>query len=191
MVIFARKYIDMEIKIINLPFDIEANDILIAKASEDNMPRVEELVTNYAVEYTDCLDDDLYICYQQLGDTIQVVGVFSFKRNVPPIGNIGDSINCNELSYLITDLRILNFECLQRVFSIILPMLVNRDDNKDEGIWFSYQGALNAKRIDKLFKTCKEYYFQNESEYFASKIVEIKQQIDENFRRINSLINQN
>lgn len=71
MVIFARKYIDMEIKAINLPFDIEANDILIAKASEDNMPRVEELLTNYAVEYTDCLDDDLYICYQQLGDTIQ------------------------------------------------------------------------------------------------------------------------
>lgn len=184
-----QKCVEMEIKTFNLPFDVDTNAILIAKASADNMPRVEEFITNYAVEYINCLDDNLYICYQQLGDIIQVVGVFSFKRNVLPIENIGDNINCNELSYLITDLRIMNLECLQRVFSIILPMLVNRENNKDEGIWFSYQGTLNAKRIDKLFKTCKEYYFQNESEYFASKIVEIKQQIDKNIRIINSLLN--
>lgn len=189
MVIFARKYIDMEIKTINLPFDVDTNTILIAKASADNMPRVEEFVTNYAVEYKDCLDADSYMCYQQLGDTIQVVGIFSFNGNMPPIENIGDNINCNELSYFITDLRILNLECLQRIFSIILPLLVNRNDNNDEGIWFNYQGSIKARRIGNLFKTCKEYYFQNESAYFASKIVEIKQQIDNNEQRINLLLN--
>ena len=64
--IFAQKCVDMELKIINLPFEVDTNAILIAKPSADNMPRVEEFVTNYAVEHTDCLNDDLYICYQQL-----------------------------------------------------------------------------------------------------------------------------
>ena len=189
MFIFAQKCVDMELKIINLPFEVDTNAILIAKPSADNMPRVEEFVTNYAVEHTDCLNDDLYICYQQLGDTIQVVGTFCFNRKMPPIENIGNNINCNELSYLITDLRILNHECLLRVFSVILPLLVNRNDNNDEGIWFSYQGSINARRIENLFKTCREYYFQNESEYFASRIVEIEQQIEENNQRINALLN--
>ena len=178
----------MEIKTINLPFDVDTNAILIAKASADNMPRVEEFVTNYAVEYKDCLDADTYMCYQQLGDAIQVVGIFSFNGN-PPFENIEDNINCNELSYLIADLRILNFKCLLRVFSIILPLLVNRNDDNDEGIWFNYRGSLYARKIDKVIKTVKVYYFQNESDYFASKIVEIRQQIDNNEQRINLLLN--
>ena len=187
--IFAQKYVDMEIKIINLPFEVAANAILVTKVSEDNIPRTEEFVTNYAVEYVDCLNDDLYMCYQQIGGIIQVVGTFSFKRNMPPIEHIGDNINCNELSYLIIDLRILNFDCLERVFSIILSLLVNRNDNNDEGIWFNYRGLSYGKKIDNIFKNCREYYFQNESEYFASKIVEIEQQIEENNRRINLLLN--
>ncbi len=179
----------MEIKKINLPFDVKTNDILIAKASEDNMSRVEEFVTNYAAEYMDSLNDDIYVCYQKLGDTIQVVGTFCFSVNMPPVDGIGDNINCNELGYLIVDLRILNFECLQRVFSLIFPLLVNRNDDNDECIWFNFQGSIKARRIEKLFKTCRKYYFQNESVYFASKIVEIEQQIEENNRRINALLN--
>ena len=175
---FAQKCVDMEIKTINLPFDVDTNAILIIKASADNMPRVEEFITNYAVEYVDCLNDDLYMCYQQIGGIIQVVGTFSFNRNLPPVDNIENNINCNELSYLIIDLRILNSECLQRIFSVILPLLVNKNDNNDECIWFNYQGSINARRIEKLFKTCRVYYFQNESEFFASKIVDIEQQIE-------------
>ena len=179
----------MEIKIINLQFIVDANTVLIAKASADNMPRVEEFVTNYAIEYRGCLNDNLYICYQQCEGGMQILGIFSFRNNTPPIENVGDNINCNELSYLISDLRIITFECLQHIFSIILPLLVNRDDNNDEGIWLHYQGTLCAKKIDKLFKTCGEYYYQNELEYFASKILEIKQQIDNNNRRIDLLLN--
>jgi len=179
----------MEIKIINLPFIVDTNTVLIAKASADNMPRVEEFVTNYAIEYRGCLNDNLYICYQQCEGGMQILGIFSFRNNIPPFKKVEDSINCNELSFLISDLRIMTLECLEHIFSIILPMLVNRDNNNDEGIWLNYQGSLSAKRIDKLFKTCKEYYFQNESKYFASKIVEINQQIEEKTRRINSLLN--
>ena len=179
----------MEIKIINLPFIVDTNTVLIAKASADNIPRVEEFVTNYAIEYRGCLNDNLCICYQQCEGCIQILGIFSFRNNIPPFKNVEDSINCNELSFLISDLRIITLECLEHIFSIILPMLVNKDDNNDEGIWLNYQGSLNAKRIDKLFKTCGEYYYQNELEYFASKILEIKQQIDNNNRRIDLLLN--
>lgn len=177
MFFFAQKSVDMEIKIVNLPFDVDTNNILIAKSSVDNITRVEEFVTNYAVEYLDRINDNLYICYQQCDGNMQILGIISFRNNTP-FENVGDNINCNELSYLISDLRIITFECLLHIFSLILPQLVNRNDNKDEGIWFSYQKSHIAKRIDKLFKTCNEYYFQNESEYFALKIMEIKQQVD-------------
>ena len=106
MFFFAQKSVDMEIKIVNLPFDIDTNNILIAKSSVDNITRVEEFVTNYAVEYLDRINDNLYICYQQCDGNMQILGIISFRNNTP-FENVGDNINCNELSYLISDLRTL------------------------------------------------------------------------------------
>lgn len=181
--------INMEIKILNLPFDVNTSNILISKVYEDNRPIVNEFIINHCAEYRDYLDDTLFICYQISEGYKQILGIFSFKENAIPIDGVRDDINFNELNYLIIDWCVLNYECLLRVFSIILPMLVDRNDSNNECIWFNYRGSLYSRKIDKVFKTCREYYFQNESEYFASTIVDIQQQIDENEYWFNLLLN--
>ena len=180
----------MEIKIINQLFDVETNAIHITKVSEENMTLAKEFVINYAIEYKEQLNDNLFICYQNSGNSTQILGIFSFKENIPSVMIDDGDVNCNELRYIIANSIIMNFKCLQRLFSIIFSLLVNRKDNKDEMFWVNYQTVFYGKRIDKLFKICKEYYFQNESTYFASTIVKIKQQTDNNHQRINSLLKQ-
>lgn len=185
-----KKYIAMEIKIINQLFDVETNAIHITKVSEENMTLAKEFVINYAIEYKEQLNDNLFICYQNSGNSTQILGIFSFKENIPSVMIDDGDVNCNELRYIIANSIIMNFKCLQRLFSIIFSLLVNRKDNKDEMFWANYQTVFYGKRIDKLFKIWKEYYFQNESTYFASTIVKIKQQTDNNHQRINSLLKQ-
>lgn len=104
----------------------------------------------------------------------KLIGVIGFEPNdvrTKYSVSEGDATpkNYNEITLMVIDNRLFDTNILTLLLKRIIPMIVSQD-NIDEVIWLSYQG-LHSKTIDKVFKSCNEYYFQNEAEFFANIIV--------------------
>lgn len=77
--------------------------------------------------------------------------------------------NYHEFTYVLIDDRLFNEGAITLLLRQLLSLCVSAEPI-DEVFWFS-DNELFLRIINKVFKTCNEYYFQNEAEYFADKLI--------------------
>ena len=112
------------------------------------------------------------------GDYYQIMGLLGIcdkpidfhKYNIDDYSGNAKRI-FHEIEYAVTDRRLVSESFLEHVFQIILMSVVDKEDDREEVLWFDYNDILYAKTLDKYHKQYG-YYFVPESKYFAKKIVE-------------------
>lgn len=177
----------MKIKLLNLPYSKEiSNEVLINginlnQVSDTNKEMVNTFLMNHIEDSIESISDKTFIYTFNDGKCLYIFGLISFDevdiRTEFPETEVGETpMHFNRISNFIIDERLLDEQCLIKLFRNIFSRVINREDKTmDEIIWCNYKKQLIAKKLEHICKS-EDFYFQNISEYFVSKLIEcIKQ----------------
>ena len=170
--------------VLQLPYNRENSievikgNFVISKVDETNVNSVERFLINYANGESVALGSAFVVLLPNNGSD-QILGLICFEENNVrtkfqfPIKDPRNNHH-TELTYFIVDEKLMDKKLLLDVLMRIIP-LITTTECIDEVIWFDYRGELYSRYIDSVYKRNSQftYYFQNESEYFADKLVSI------------------
>lgn len=160
----------MEIRIIESNTTFNVNELIVSEVDADNKAQVETFLSNLSPHYEINLLDKAFICYMRNDYGINIKGLWAFSNNT--IIEDENEIQYTEITHCVVDANLLDERSLSDCLKKIFPDVVNYDNKDcDEAIWFDYKHILYGRKMNSIFKTVKVYYFQNEAEYFANKII--------------------
>lgn len=174
----------MKKMVLQLPYNREnsieviRDNFVISKVDETNINFVERFLLNYVNGERISLDGAFVVLLSNNGND-QIVGLLCFEENNVrtkfqfPIEDTRNNHH-TELTYFIVDEKLMNKELLLNVLMRTIP-LITTTECIDEVIWFDYKGELYSRYIDSVYKRYPQftYFFINESEYFADRLVSI------------------
>ena len=164
----------------NFSEDYLINNIQIADYKTFDIEKVVNFFRNHTVNMNGINLEHSFIAYipgQDSND--KIVGLLSFEKNLVPTKffNISeeeraqDNRNFNEITHIVIDEVLLNPTVLQRCLMVILPELLTNTP-VDEVVWCDYKNELWSRVTNAFVKQLNgEYYFANEADYFANKII--------------------
>lgn len=138
-----------------------------------------ELLNGFAVQHDNCIDKQcsLYVLIVQHEGDQHIVGVIKINPNdVRRKFNIApDDTIFHEFTSIVLEENLFNLPFLIDCFREILKQEVNIVEGKKEVFWFDLTGKLYSQVVESsILKKLQgiTYYFYNQSEYLASKILE-------------------
>lgn len=149
----------------------------VSKVTDANEALVRDFLLNNAPALTKLQLDKSFVCSIMDNGNIIILGAFVFTdkdvRTKIQI-NWEDEItrNYHELSHLVLEERLLDYNFLIRSFRKVLPLLVKEDDSQ-EIFWMENKGQLYSRVTDVVAKQYPTYFYQNEAEYFSQSILQI------------------
>lgn len=166
----------MKIDIIhsNSPNDIVFDAVKVEPISKSLMGDVKRRLFQTNPAYMNIPIDNAFVLYVSINNSPSILGIICVEPNDVRTkykiqGTDIETRNYHEFTYFLIDDRLFNKETLVPILQQIFSMIIS-DKPIDEVFWFS-DGELYSRFLDKIFKTCKEYYFINEAGYFANKII--------------------
>ena len=150
------------------------DDIRIEPMSESTQGDAVNLILQTNPDSRNNLTKTSFVVYSNVKNSKLLLGIICFEPNdvrtkFPIEFEDIKPKKYHEITYLLFDDRIFSVKSLCPILKQIFALSVNTEPI-DEFFWFASR-ELYGKLIDKVFKSCSEYYFQNEANYFAEKIV--------------------
>ena len=184
----------MKINLLKSSEALTEDTIKIERISATTEKMVAEFLINYDVKNKDIDIKECFIVSTSINDVQHLVGLFICEPNdirnclqqcVPPDV---EPILYHEISHLYLAEGLFTEGFLVRAFSTIIPCLINYDVSKKEVIWF-YLQEVRSQVIEDIMKHTKgvKYYFENESMYFATHLIQLWKSKKQREDRINLL----
>ena len=157
-----------------LEFDYLEKNIQILRVNESYLSKVETFLINNQILLNIINLNNSYFVQINNNNENHIIGLFVLEENhvstkFPQFKDSQDNRHYIEITSLVIDRKLINKNILHKCFNIILPRIIPTN-KADEVIWYEYQGILYARIIELITKDVI-YYFQNESEYFADKLI--------------------
>lgn len=157
-----------------LEFDYLEKNIQILSVNESNLSKVEAFLINNQIMTNIINLNNSYFVQINTNNENHIIGLFVLEENYvgtkfSQFKDFQDNRHFVEITSLVIDRKLINKNILHKCFNIILPLIITTN-KVDDVIWYEYKGILYSQIIELITKDVI-YYFQNETEYFADKLI--------------------
>ena len=154
-------------------------DAHCGKATENDLSFVFDFLSHNDIGLSDEKPtmEDVFCFTVFIDGNTHIVGVLclndkqiDFQKFGIPNSPINRERIFHSIEYLICDKSLLDETFLQHAILTVLHSIVNKEDKREEVLWFEYGNNLYSRLIDKYQKQYG-YYFVPEAEYFSKAII--------------------
>jgi hypothetical protein len=165
----------MNFRIIDSDKTFASGELAVSAVCDGNRSQVEAFLSKLPQSHVLVAPDKSFICHTGEGSDMKIRGLFAFANN--PISDdryipeeSEDGARFTEMTQCVIDNGLLDVNTLSDCLKKMLPAVMDYDTDCDEAVWFDYGDSLFGRRIGRVIKTVRVYYFQNEADYLAEKL---------------------
>ena len=171
----------MELSLIKHPiYRSKPNDeqglTMVSPVTDAIKPELDHFLSNYCPNSVHLDKDRCFVLHINIDGHFLVTGLFVFENNdantkVPYREARKEKVFFHELTHIVIDESLWNEKFLSASFKKMFPQLMHKDDYHREVLWPVYMKYVSSV-VTKEAKQDKFYTYQNESNYFAQKLME-------------------
>ena len=165
----------MNFRIIDSDKTFASGELAVSAVCDENRSQVEAFLSKLPQSHVLAASGKAFICHTGEGSDMKIMGLFAFANNPISDGHdipeeSEDGARFTEMTQCVIDKDLLDVNTLSDCLKKMLPAVMDYDTDCDEAVWFDYGDSLFGRRIWRVIKTVRVYYFQNEADYLAERL---------------------